>query len=249
MKFKKYLLCVMGVMFIMPAVGNDDLIRQGRIAIRSKDEKAIKNWKIEFENFIKERLDEEDYKADLCVDTDIEKFSLLYAVREGYGKPLIEVLFEGAPFNQSWSFRGFTLLHAACDAKKDNAKFAEMFIEEGADIYAKDNVGKRPIDYAAQKGVVELLQLMAQKDPHLVATPIEVLNDKKEFIKKYALDYAVAKGRLPAVQFLLKHAMYEPAVIERNKQQAFEKMYNSSDRTKKTSYQYILDELKKISFN
>ena len=245
MKFKKYLLCVMGVMFIMPAIGNDELIRQGEKAIRSKNENSIKKWKIDFVHFIKERMD-------VVIDTqiDIEQFSLLYAVREGYGEPLIKILFEDIPFDLSWSFRGFTLLHAACDAIKDNVKLTEMFIEEGADIYAKDDVGKRPIDYAAQKGNVELLQLFAQKDSELITTPIEVLDDKNELIEKHTLDYAVTKGCLPAVQFLLKypHAVYEPAVIKRNKQQAFDKMHASSDKTKKIAYQCILDELKKISF-
>lgn len=238
MNVKKYLILIAGITIAVPVISNDYLKRQGKIAVYYENEDLIKQWKMDFTHFIREKLN---------IGNNLEEMCLLYAVHEGFGRRLVEALLKGVVTNSNWSFHGFTLLHAACDAKQDSFYFAQKFIEKGVSIYAEDDTGKRPFDYAAQNGNVELLQLLAEKDSMLINTPIKI-TDGRATHKRYALDYAVREGHLPAVQFLLKHshAAYEPLVIERNKQEAHIRMYAIPDEEKKIAYQCILDELKLI---
>lgn len=246
MKLTNYFLLIFAVLLIIPAMSHNDLIKKGKKTILSGDQQLIAGWKSDFVSLIKDNI-----LIELLIKAEkekngIEHLCLMYALMNGCQGYVIKELMNGIQLNVNWSFQGFGLLHAACS--KNNVEMAEEFIEQGADIYAQDDTGRRPIDYAARKGNIEVLQLLMQSDPKLITIPIKVVDDKNEMREKHTLDYAVEKARISTVHFLLKHpyAAYKPEVIARNKQQAHKKMHSTSDKQKKIAYQCILDELKLI---
>lgn len=246
MKLTNYFLLIFAVLLTVPTMSHNDLIKKGKKVILSGDQQLIAGWKSEFVSFVKDNALIELLIKIETENRGIEHLCLMCALMNGWQSYIIRELMSGIELNIHWSFQKFGLLHAACS--KNNVEMVKEFIEQGANIYAQDDTGRRPIDYAAKKGNIEVLQLLMQNDPKLITTPIEVLDDKNEIREKHTLDYAVEKARIPTVQFLLKHpyAAYEPEVIARNKQQAHEKMHTTRDKQKKIAYQCILDELKLV---
>ena len=107
--------------------------------------------------------------------------SLMNAIEKGDTKEMESLLAGGMNVNERW-FDNYTPLHfAAFYASQPN--IAALFIENGADVNAKDNYGRTPLYVAAWKGRVNFVTLLLKKgaDPGIATnegkTPLRIAQD------------------------------------------------------------------------
>jgi ankyrin repeat protein len=161
-----------------------ELVEKGKVSVNTKIEAlggknplmtSINEKKNEIFNYLIEK------GADVNIKTEKLDTPLLTAALCNCAEMAKVLIEKGADVNAAETLSNSTILHDA--VYKNNFEIVKLLLDNGADMNRIDHLGYTPVYYAAQRGFVEIVEILADRGAKISKKTASIIQEDKRFEK------------------------------------------------------------------